>query len=64
MHFPSNAICHKMQCVTENRRIILKLDKYTVTVSLDSNVLIVSYNSLVAMIVTVIDNLKTSYIIP
>ena len=53
-----------MQCVTESNRIGLKLDKYTVTVSLDGNVLIVLYNSLVAMMVTVIDNLKTSYIIP
>ena len=32
-----------MQCATEIRRIGLKLDKYTVTVSLDGNVLIVSY---------------------
>ena len=62
MHFPSNAICHKMQCVTESNRIGLKLDKYTVTVSLDGNVLIVSYKQRYVM-VTVIDNLKTSYLI-
>ena len=53
-----------MQCATESRRIGLKLDKHTVIVSLDGNVLIVSYNSMVAMIVTVIDNWKTSYLIP
>ena len=51
-----------MQCATEIRRIGLKLDKYTVTVSLDGNVLIVSYKQ--RYMVTVIDNLKTSYIIP
>ena len=62
MHFPSNAISHKMQCATESNRIGLKLDKYTVTVSLDGNVLIISYKQRY-MMVTVIDNLKTSYII-